>query len=367
MKKTVFRLTLILLPIFIWFAFQLALPLNQYTFRSWEALIVGPGWWSASFYPDQKIDSEEVGDLVPYTEDAILRHARWETDSLGYRNADSVRTGAEAIVIGDSTSIGTGLSQEDTLAEQVSRDSGLCVRSYGGKLKHGLKQAYESGLHPKWVILTVLERAVGDIAELQNFELPSSTEAKWNPRVWIQLKTLWSRFRKNVYWNYRASHGIKDALIRTFAGNETRNVSIAPSANETDVHPKMRFMGATETENLSEDQISSLIQKLNRLAHTLSTQNAKLIFSIVPNKESIYSSPSRSITTQFQSRFNQTLKSPDFIYIDLFALYSKGYQEHGTLYHWTDDSHWNREGVQVLSRELKKRIAHSPEPPSQNK
>ncbi len=65
---------------------KLLIPLDWYTFRSWEVLVdrrpaplaAGP------FYPNQTLRRVEVGDLGARTPFAVEKHVEWYTDASGF-------------------------------------------------------------------------------------------------------------------------------------------------------------------------------------------------------------------------------------------------------------------------------------------
>src|SRR3569833_28063 len=100
-RKFFLKLILVSLPAWAWVLWQALLPLNQYTFRGWEALVAGKGW-SSGFYPSQTLMMNEVGDLVPYTLDAVPHTVEWKTDRFGYRNDPAQCSDPKVVILGDS-------------------------------------------------------------------------------------------------------------------------------------------------------------------------------------------------------------------------------------------------------------------------
>lgn len=123
----------VLAPVLAWIAVELlVLPLNQFTFRAWEALSVmhqreslpGP------FYPDRALVMAEAGDLDPRGPRDRIAH--WQTDRYGYRNVPEAAadTPYDVVLVGDSHIAGSRLSQEETLSVELARLTGWSVYNH---------------------------------------------------------------------------------------------------------------------------------------------------------------------------------------------------------------------------------------------
>jgi hypothetical protein len=236
------NLSMISAPVLLWIIWQCSLPMNQYTFRGWEALIAGRGWL-AGFYPNQSLTMNEVGDLGPYTINAVPHFVAWETDNEGYRNSADVCHDPDVVVIGDSTAMGASLTQKDTISEQLARGANLCVRSFaGGKLHASMNRVYRDGLHPRWVVVVLMERNSHVVEELKDFSMKPRLD--WLDYVPHALAVSWSHFRKNFYWAYRSAHGFVPALERSFASPQEAVAIYAPRVLEKNPpKPELLFLG----------------------------------------------------------------------------------------------------------------------------
>jgi hypothetical protein len=350
------KLTAISVPALVWVVWQCLLPLNQYTFRGWEALIAGHGWF-AGFYPDQYLQMTEVGDLGPYTINAVPHPVEWETDDEGYRNSKDVCRDPKVVIVGDSTAMGASLTQKDTISEQLARDSHLCVRSMaGGKLHASMNRVYHDGFHPRWVVVVLMERNTHVVEELKDI----STTPRWN---WLddvphRLAVRWSHFRKNFYWSYRSAHGIAAAVHRSFVSSEEAVGIYAPRVLEKNPpRPEVLFLNQLGDNGDGPEQLAGLKNILNEFSHKIKTQGAELIVSFVPNKESVYYSLQGQAEPKLGSRIAEAFRGSDFTYVDLISRFKKEYAENHELLHQTDDSHWNEKGVGILSQMISSVIA----------
>src|SRR3954469_5014049 len=132
-----FLLPLVLLVIGVVEVALRLLPAETFSYRAWEAVSVDavPG---APFGPLHTYNNPTTyGDLAALgnlTDAREYRSERFTTDRLGYRNPPALADGApiDAILLGTSFSVGAGMSDEDTLVAQLSRQSGQTVYNGSG-------------------------------------------------------------------------------------------------------------------------------------------------------------------------------------------------------------------------------------------
>lgn len=353
-KNILLKLALIASPALLWCVWQAYLPLQQYSFRAWEPLLVQSKIFKEPFYPNQAITMTEVGDLAPYTVNAIPKTVWWQTDESGYRNTPQLCRDPEWAVLGDSMAVGTSLSQEETVSVQLMQKIRACVRSYaGGKLYHGIQKIYGSGLKPKKLVIVLAERNFTVLRELEKVD--SDSFKIENSKV--GLNGVLSRFlhlRKNIYWNYMSAHGVWASIERSFQSPESALKLYAPRTTMKDPpRPDLLFFGSTElSEGLNDEQIQNVVSLLDRFSQQMHAHGTEVIFTLAPNKESIY----RAEETHFNGRLKAVLARNEhaFEYIDLISEFRKRYLKEGVVLHQSDDSHWNGEGVKVLVEAMTK-------------
>lgn len=352
LKKMLLRLGLISVPALGWIIWQLCLPMNQYTFRGWESLITGSSRWRSGFFPNQSLQMKEVGDLGPYTINAVPHLVKWKTDREGYRNDETVCENPEVVVIGDSMAMGASLSQEDTLPMQLARDSKKCVRSFaGGKLYTAMNQVFQDNLHPRWVVLTLVERNTHVAEELKKFSFEK--RLSWLDPVPFSIAVPWSHLMKKFYWNYRAAHGVVAAVRRSFTPPEEATHLIAPRLDQPNPPaPELLFLGETFNADDDANQIQSLKQTLQDFAKKIDPHGMRLLVTFVPNKESVYYEKQGRPEPTLGKRLAEILPAADYDYVDLIGAFKAEYQKNGIYLHQTDDTHWNSRGVHILSREI---------------
>ncbi len=293
------------------------------------------------FYPNVRLEMKEVGDLVPYTPQAILRVVEWTTDEEGYRNAPNC-TDPQIVILGDSMAVGTGLTENDTIASQVARQTHQCVRSFaGGNLGQSSKRISALGLHPKQVMIVISEKVPGSVRELVTGDDRSF-------HFFDSLRVRWIHLRKNLYWNFRSAHGIGEAFLRSYMNPDQIEKELAPSASTNKVMQFAHEQGGSE--GLSDSDLQSMVQALNQFAEQVNSWGGELIVSIVPNKESVYFKEEGLMKPRFNDRFRSKLGSAKFVYLDLISLLQEEHEKSGKIFHQLDDTHWNAEGVRRLAQ-----------------
>ena len=111
------------------------LPLEWISFRAWEVATQYASF-QAPFEPGRQFHPRrEYGDLANMGNLPHLREYRpgttFTTDSLGFRNKPTTH-GFGGILIGDSSSVGATLGDEETLAAQLGALSGCRVYNAAG-------------------------------------------------------------------------------------------------------------------------------------------------------------------------------------------------------------------------------------------
>jgi len=347
-----FKLLLISLPVFLWFSWQLSLPLNQYTFRVWESVLNQRGLFPGPFYPNTSETMVEVGGLAPYTSKAVPHPVHWTIDQYGNRNTLPLCTDSDVVVLGDSMALGDSQDDPETLASQLSTELGHCVRSVaGGKLGRQAERMIELGLHPHWVVFVIAQYAASDLPELNTYRFPRPDQIGGleSNSIMDQIKVAGNRLRKNMFWNYRASHGLVEAITRSFLAPEKVTSLIAPSPST----PSMIFSSPRDGRYISDEQADHLIAIVDHFATLLKQQNIRLIFSIVPQKEEIYSKLANVPESPFAEQWVRKTANKSFDYVDLFGTLRSSYRENQDLFfHHFDDNHWDKNGVHALVKKL---------------
>ncbi len=357
----VLRLALVSTPALVWFVWQLSLPLNQYTFRAWEALVVHGDYWNGNFFPNQRLDSTEMGDLGPYTEDSVPKRTRWETDQDGYRNSNDSCQEPEGIVIGDSTAAGASLSQDETLTALLSK--GRCVRSFAGSnFRFDVEHAYNLGYRPKWILISVGDYVALPLAQIvDRFRAADVKPGSESVIPFPRLLTAYSRIRKNPYWNFRESHGLHSALFRSFTPPD-EFMGTYPFGTQ----PRQLFDEASafrQPDSWSDEELEEIVLSLDRFGGELQKLGSRLYLSLMPRKNILYPKLSGEAPGRFGERFPEFLEkvrnrrgSLRFEYVNTIRAFKDHFERTGQFLHQSDDTHWNPLGVSLVVSEVEKRL-----------
>ncbi|MBX9963544.1 MAG: hypothetical protein K2Y35_10835 [Burkholderiales bacterium] len=148
----------------------LVLPLDAFTFRFWEAMIIReiyllPG----PLYPNRRLDKWSAGDQAP--RGPRKKFIRLQSDEFGQRNPPGRKGPYEVVVIGDSNIVGSNIDEHDTIRAAMERECGCSVYAYGAGLPLNILSFLSDKRFerepPKWV---VMEFRPGDV-EKQNLPI----------------------------------------------------------------------------------------------------------------------------------------------------------------------------------------------------
>jgi hypothetical protein len=142
------------------------LPPDYFTFRVWEAAVSPYDRFPGGFYPNLNIYREkEYGDRYRSGGGYVqYKTVHWVTDPRGWRNRSDVYGARiyDVVTLGDSNIVGSFMDQRDTLAETMSRKSGLNVYNYSDGYKHIKYYFSDKRMSEKGTKLVVIESKVGN-------------------------------------------------------------------------------------------------------------------------------------------------------------------------------------------------------------
>ncbi len=328
---------------------ELLLPIDRFTFRSWEATRVYPltDYLPGFFYPNQRIERKEVGDLGSHTEQQITKDIIWETDELGYRNTRNCNP-PNAILIGDSMGSGTSITQDRTLNELIKKTTGLCSYSFApARLEPSLKTVVRLQWQPRYAFVVYMERTLFELEDFPMIENPPKLPRK---KFFFQEAglsapiVLWDRLLRSAFFRYRKSHGTWKAIQRLLEPYEYQSGPIEKR--------KMLFLhGESILRDRANDQrVIEVVDQLTSYRDKLRDMGMEMILVVAPNKESVYPEliPS-TIRSDFFPRFYKVLDQKGIHYVNLWQPYRAAYEKEKKIFFHLDDSHWNEDGVKVAS------------------
>lgn len=345
MKRFLKRLlTFFMIPILAIILFEMFVPETFFTFRVYEGLIFTNDWipHRGPFYPNRTIYKHTKGDLCPHSTDAEMKKEFWKTDELGFRN-DSLIKSPDVIFIGNSFIYGTGLTQKDILTNKIRKYLPDDSRIYNmapssiGQFDYFLKKKILN--KPKILIYCFIDREppVGYVPFISGNEdnflanLKSFFYGGLNSYVDKALRFYSIRYLKGLA--QPSQLGIKDSVSQFYFGFGKN----FPEPNEMKVH--------------------LFVSNLIRAQNYCRSKGIKFYYMFTPAKELVYADKlnivyKRRVVYEIDSLLKDNgidgLNTLDVLIHSRKLGYDK-------LYH-SDDTHWNKLGVEVVCHELAKDI-----------
>jgi len=338
------------LMLVVWEAAELfVLPINAFTFRPWEALVVvgGTDHFPGPFYPNRTLEATETGDLGHDTSRAVPKHTVWRTDDYGFRNTPDSPPPYDIVVVGDSFTVGTSLTQGDTLPVQLSQLTGRAVYGYAPReLNVFLADNRFLTRSPRVVVLAMFERSVPCLPSPAKIP-PSTLEGT---KRWAQgsptLKCLWV---------------LEDRLLKQPFLNRLRSRSVK-SANPNGAILTGPWLFYTEDLNPGELPVALAAQVAERLLgyrDWLAQRGIQFIFMPIPKKESVYwkwrpdGRKPRVLAQVMEAAARAGIRT-----VDLPAAFDRAALDPKVTLYQTDDTHWSPEGVRIAADLLCGEIKH---------
>ena len=346
MKKFLQKLALLLMiPVSFQLIGAALIPLNQFTFRHWEAVrVFFPLLEDGPFYPNQHLEMIEIGDLGKGTTYAIPRPTIFITDQYGFRNTPSDVENYHIVIVGDSMTVGSGLTQTDTVSAVLASQFGDTTYNYApADLMDFLSESRFQVSPPHTVILQVVERnLLTDFCPQSIATLFSSSTTNMETQ---QLKVLLDRTIRTPFYfrEYVRSNFLMDPKIPIVNAEEMIFLEKAIS------QPNEAAMTMEEA-----------IDSLRRCDARLAERGLNFIFLPVPDKENIFFDmippdvrPSISIADrrQFLEDFIATAQAEEITTVDLLTAYIQARND-GVNPYQLDDTHWNPTGVEIAVEQL---------------
>lgn len=344
------------LPFVLWLIVDaFVLPPHFYTFRAWEALKVKTFYptLTGPFYPNQRLELTEQGELAPYTPYAVPKRNLWITDAYGYRNRPTSAT-PEVLLLGDSFSAGVKLSQEELLSEVLQDRLGRPVYAVApapgnfALINLFLATPRFSRTPPRVVVMERNEGYLSLASPIDPVEIDyiKSTyeRAAYLPegRLTERLATGLDRLQKRNWYQWTASR-----LDR----------AMAPPRLEVYGGEVFTF-GEAALQEPPEAELHRLTAIITSYRDTLESLGMDFVYVPVPNKENIYH---RLLPAGRRSAFlgelTRQLRAEGVRVVDLQTPFDSAYAT-GTALYPKDDGHWNGEAVRIAAG----RIARVVEP-----
>ncbi len=323
------------------------LPIDFFTYRVWEALIVRKmhAILSGRFYPRMEIvKMETVGDLF-HSPSAVPRRVRWTTDSYGARTKNIEGRKPQVVVIGDSNIYGNGLSQEEIYSEVLEERLKVPVYPYPSmRFQSFLEELRFKQDPPRIVIISRIERDIPKIEfpkEHKNrdkyltfFRLREYLrQVRWIQWMGVLLDRI---YKMNIVFHIRARMG--NQPVMTFQPHSSK------------FGPMYFWQGEEANRPISRNDIKKVVRTLEAHDRILRKRGIRFIFLPIPNKENTYheflSNPARPV---FLEQLIRELKERKIETVDTQKGFDDEYGKNSTLLFFLNDTHWNANGCQLAA------------------
>lgn len=312
---------------------NLCMPASTWVFRGWEALIKSNpyatvGW----FYPNQKLTIRETGDLARNTPYSIYRKCYWQTDRLGYRN-NYVPSSIDVLILGDSFTAGTGLTQKDTISSLLTTDKRTVYQVAPGNVNK-LIVLLNTGIvsKPKTVVFSVAER---DIPQIINIGQKHGKYPKVIPFKYEKWWIAFDRLKKNNALSF----------LRTMIKKQ-KTYGI-----QSEVDPRVFFLQGEQAQIASSERsLDRIVEVLQSYNNYFNNQGIAFMFLPIPNKESVYYDlvPLKE-QPDFLYKLYADLRRNDIPTVNTLAMLTERRKER--LYYF-DDTHWNLTATRIIAERL---------------
>jgi alginate O-acetyltransferase complex protein AlgJ len=361
-KKLIIRSLVFSIPFAALIFLELAVfPIDFFTFRVWEALRIDSmkAFLPGVFYPRMHVAKTEEGDLGHHTTYAVRKKVEWETDSYGYRNSDGPNSW-DTVIIGDSNTAGTGLTQEDMLSRVLARGTGKSVYALApASVNTFLKERRFLDSRPSLVIVASIE---WDIPSLRSMKRELASPPGYE-RMLINMRCAFKegRFVQTLavpldrVLKANMLHFTRASLRRAVASIPRGGLQALPGNRPASM---VRFVfGERANQDVPPEQLDRAVRVIVSYHEFFRKWGARFIFLPIPNKENIWYGmlPSQKKPV-FLRQLIDRLKAEGVETIDTQRAFEDAARGRGTMLYHTDDSHWNRDGVRLAASLLAEQI-----------
>ena len=355
MKKFIVRSILFIIPILTVIGIELfILPVDFFTFRVWEALVVrkyrknllGP------FYPNMEITKIEEGDLAHHTRFAVKKKVKWITDRYGYRkgNTDDI---PKVVIVGDSNIAGSGSTQKEILSEILEDQLKVSVYPLApNRMETFLKNKRFLDHPPEVVILAGVERELIYFSEMR-----SKKEDRKENRMIQSLKTV-REFPPLQFLLIFFDRLNKANMLHYFRASLRRAISSVKEGGPQYVIPKYGaiyfLQGESANKDVSEETLDKTVQIIKIYSDAVKSRGIRFIFLPIPEKENIFCELLRTRKPTFLERLISELRREGVETIDTQKAFEQAFHKNGVLLYHTDDTHWNANAVKITAELIAK-------------
>lgn len=355
MQRFVGKLFLFLsIPTLCLLSVAAALPINVFNFRSWEALRPSYLPFSGVFYPNHELNMIEVGDLGVRTPYAVERPVSFVTDRFGYRHRSRDGERFDGIVIGDSFTAGSGLTQDDTLTEMLVAEHDLHFYPLAPLQTEPFDYPNAinvmGGTDPEILIYEIAERTLD--GRLSRLNCTQDTVP-----IPPQTSTLGSKGRNDPDMNYATI----DRMLRHFLYFRNYVIAQMTEPQVPIVSTRgMLFYEPAVAPQTNLDMIADYAERLAGCSQWFARREVRFVFMPIPDKEWLYfdeipADVRGALTVEARRAFLVQViaasRARGVETIDLTTDYLAA-RASGVEVYQLDDTHWSPEGVRIAARSI---------------
>jgi hypothetical protein len=346
MKRLVQLYGLIFLALLAW-----SLRFERPEFRAWEHL---KDPQTPYFFPSRRVEMTEIGDLGYRAWIPSLQFAHenvMTTDRYGFRNPEDLPQPIYA-VLGDSFVAGAGLSDEETIAAQLTKIIGAPTYSIACEIDNSpsLYLSEDRFLeHPvRAVIFAPNNRLIGPLDMVRIDRTPAESE---DPRAAAELRKLLQTLGRDNGLSRSMRFGYNELRYQLFGHPDViwpeGQPALALSLAEQKCHatPDQRYLDAT-------------IDSLLKFEELIARKNVKLVYAPVPDSAEVYPELFPGIETcakpSLFDRLVPEARARGIVAIDLREVFRANKTPY--LYR-RDDSHWTPRAVGLAARAIAETLA----------
>lgn len=349
MKSLFLKIVIFLSPIISLGVVEALLPITYFTTRHFEAVsFKSKVPHQFNFYPNIESEIDAVGDLCHHTDKAIVKKEIWKSDSIGFRNNYFIKK-PDILFIGDSFIQGSSLNQNQTISNQLKKElkkefnNNLTVYNIAPVSFSELDCLLKKNIleKPKLIIFSIVERNLAKPISVYN----DKKESFFKNSI-IQL------FEKqgiNVYLDKAFKQFFRNWLSARIQNSKGKGI---PAVGDT----SMFFLNGINQEYLEVDFQTNFeqIQSYKKYCDSL---NIDFLFLPMPNKETVYYElvPFKQQPSNLLN-LDSLLKTKNISTINTLQIYNEYRKTHKDLLYHLDDTHWNANAVQLISKIIAKKL-----------
>lgn len=331
MRRFILKLCLFSIPILLYVVADLSFSDNL-AYRPWEALAFHTDQkMFGLYYPNQEMRMTSVGDLCHHSDNAIQKPEYWQTDALGYRN-DSVIDNADILLIGDSFFTGTGQMQENTMANALSRHIDNSIYSMAPSSIEEFDNLYRSGIlkKPKVIVLAQVERF--PLPPIDKGGISSDTPEK------VDLPKA----------NILVDKARKLFLLRYGIARVTGSTGPGVKGEEG-----MFFLNKDSQSNRKISEVEEETRAILSYKNYCENIGIKFVYLPMANKETIYyDMAGLKPQPPFLNELYKSMVKRGINTLPMVDIYNQARQSEGKLLYHKDDTHWNKNGTDLIASNL---------------